>query len=238
MAGVDPPGSAVRREARALLVAAIAGCLASCALDNPLGRSLGWFGYLNATDIRDTCAERTGERYRLVYNAVWGEQVRSYDIAAGPGDSGASLAVRVFFPENLSAIDLGDPLALYRGQTANVPLDRADMAAFRETLRASAFDAATPRGLVLPSDGYYWIVAACRGGVFHYNAYAYPSAAYDGIRFDRFLFGHDPTGVAVALPGPSEPRRQRNPRGAEVGSYSVFDMTVGANGLVGVGPLF
>jgi hypothetical protein len=202
--------------------------LVGCSLDNPLGRSLGWFGYLDAADIRDNCAGRTGERYRLVYNAVWGEQVRSYDVTAAPGDVPASLAVRVFFPENLNQINLRDPLELFRGQLGTVALSPADMAAFRRSLRASDFETATPRGLILRSNSFYWVVAACRDGVFHYNAYAYPSVRFAAIRFDSWLFEHDPTGVAVASPG----------QAAEDVSHAYFEMMLGADGLVGVQSLF
>jgi hypothetical protein len=212
---------------RVLVLLGLTGC-ANASLDNPIGRSLGWFNYLNGSDIRNACAERSGERYRLIYNAVWGEQVRAYDIAATPADIAATLSVRVFFPEILNDIDLRDPLNAYRGRNGVVPLSPADMAAFREALRASGFDAPTPRGLVLPSDGFYWVVAACRDGVFHYNAYAYPSERFAAIRFDRWLFDRDPTGVAVNLPGTSEPRE----------SPTVFNMEVGDNGLIGVGSLF
>lgn len=213
---------------------AVALILAGCTLNNPVGRSLVWFRYLDAADIRDACAARAGERYRLVYNAVWGQQVRSYDIAAGPGDLAATLAVRVFFPENLNDINLRDPLALYRGQNGNVALSAADMAAFRDALRASAFDTATPRGLTLPSDGFYWVVAACRDGAFHYNAYVFPSPRFAAIRFDQWLYAHDPTSVAVVSPLGS----QQNNGAADLGSYAVFDMTVGAEGLAGVGTPF
>ncbi len=219
-----------------LLLGVLTGCV-NAPLDNPIGRSLGWFNYLDASDIRNACTQRSGERYRLIYNAIWGEQVRIYDIAAAPADVEDSLAVRIFFPEVLNSIDLRDPLNLYRGHTGIVPLSAADMAAFREALRASGFDAPTPRGLSLPSDGFYWVVAACRDGVFHYSAYAYPSERFAAIRFDRWLFDHDPTGVAVNLPGPPGPYSQsRNVSGDT--SYSVFNMMVGDNGLVGVGALF
>lgn len=223
----------------ALTLALVAG-LAGCSLDNPLGRSLGWFRYLDAGDIREACAARTGERYRLIYNAVWGQQVRSYDIATGPGDVGATLAIRIFFPENLNNIDLLDPLALYRGRTATVALSPADLADFREALRASDFDGATPQGLMLPSDGFYWVAASCRDGIFHYNAYAYPSPRFAALRFDSWLFAHDPTGVAIAAPVPVGPRPQQNYRATDTAPTpnTVFDMTVGANGLVGVGSLF
>jgi hypothetical protein len=221
-----------------LILVALAGC-ANAPLDNPFSRSLGWFNYLDASDIRSACTQRSGERYRLIYNAVWGEQVRIYDIAAAPADVEDSLAVRIFFPEDLNSIDLRDPFNLYRGHTGIVLLSAADMVAFREALRASGFDAPTPRGLTLPSDGFYWVVAACRDGVFHYSAYVYSSDRFAAIRFDRWLFDHDPTSIAVNLPGPSEPRSpSRNVRVHEGTSYTVFDMTVGDNGLVGVGALF
>ena len=220
-----------------LVVGSLAGC-ANAPLDNPIGRSLGWFNYLDAADIRSVCNQRIGERYRLIYNAIWGEQVRAYDIAAPPRDAAAALSARVFFPENLNDINLRDPLSPYRGQARTVALSAADMAAFRDALQASAFDAPAPRGLILPSDGFYWIVAACRDGVFHYNAYAYPSEPFAAIRFDRWLFDHDPSGVAVNLPRESAPRQSRNVRVSEGTTYSVFDMTVGDSGLAGVGALF
>jgi len=202
--------------------------LVGCSLDNPVGRSLGWFSYLDAADIRDNCAVGTGARYRVVYNAVWGEQVRSYDVAAAPGETPASLAARVFFPENLNEINLRDPLELFQGQLGTVALSPTDMAAFREALRASDFEAAAPRGLILRSNGFYWIVAACRDGVFHYNAYLYPSERFSAIRFDRWLFDHDPTGVAIALPG----------QAADDGAHAYFEMMLGGDGLVGVGAPF
>lgn len=222
------------------LAVAVAAALAACTFDNPLGRSLGWFRYLDAADIRDVCSSRAGERYRLVYNAVWGQQVRSYDIAAGPGDAGGTLAVRVFFPEKVNDIDLLDPLALYRGQTATVALSPADLAGFRDALHASDFDGATPRGLVLRSDGFYWAAASCRDGIFHYNAYAYPSPRFAALRVDRWLFAHDPTGVAIAAPIPIGPRPLQNYRATDTAPApnTVFDMTVSDNGLVGVGSPF
>jgi hypothetical protein len=201
--------------------------LAGCLLDNPLGRSFGWFSYLDAADIRDNCVGSTGERYRLIYNAVWGEQVRSYDIVAPP-EVPATLAARVLFPENLNEINLTDPLELYRGHTGSTALTGEDMPSFREALSASGFDGATPRGLILPSSGFYWVAAACRNGVFHYNAYLYPSASFAGIRFDRWLFAHDTTGVAVTPPG----------QVGDNGPHVYFEMMVGANGLVGVGSPF
>jgi hypothetical protein len=204
--------------------------LAGCSLDNPLGRTFGWFDHLDAADIRDHCVGSTGERYRLIYNAVWGEQVRSYDIVAPPGGPSATLAARVFFPENLNQINLADPLELYRGHTGTAVLTVQDMTAFRNALTASGFDGPTPRGLILPSNSFYWVVAACRNGVFHYNAYLYPSPSFSGIQFDRWLFAHDPTGVAATPPGQIGD--------GDNGPHVYFEMMVGANGLVGVGSPF
>src|SRR5918911_5006966 len=80
----------------------LSGCAGTGGSANPVARSLGWFNYLNGTELRDACA--TGpDRYRFIYNARWGEQVRTYDIVRdhrGRGDG--ILAARVLFPEGLT----------------------------------------------------------------------------------------------------------------------------------------
>jgi hypothetical protein len=180
-----------------LLLLGLAGCASWGASDIPVLRSFGWFNYLDGKDLRDNCGPGSGERYRLIYNAVWGEQVRVYEIAA-EGGSGGTFNARVMFPEWLSEVDLRDPLRLYRGSTGSIPLSAAELAEFRAALRASDFDSPAPRGLTLPSDGFYWVVAACREGIYHFNAYAYPSPRFDEIRFYRWLFKHDPNGIAAS----------------------------------------
>ena len=224
---------------RSLLAVAAALLLAGCAQAGsssfPPFRSVGWFAYLNGDDIRQSCKPGARDRYRLVYNAIWGEQVRDYEIIDEPG-AGPLLSTRVLFPEtlNLDEIGLSDPLRGYRGRLSTIALSPADLGEVVGQLQQSGFEAPVPSGLVLPSDGFYWVVAACRGGAFQFNAYAYPSARFVAITFDRWLFAHDGSGVAVNPPRPSAPRPPSNRVNVEGRIYSIFDLAVGEDGLIGV----
>jgi hypothetical protein len=230
--------ASARRRAWGACLAGFALLLGACAGigggDNPIFRSFGWFRFLDAGDLRQSCSAGRADRYRLVYNAVWGEQVRIYEITAAEPPAGAAagalLATRVLFPENLNDIDPTDPLRLYRGKNAAVALGPSDLAALRRLLSDSGFDGPPPIGATLPSDGFYWVVAACENGVFHYNAYDYPSPRFAAISFDRWLFAHDRSGVPVAAPHPSAPRPTNRSQLEEAG-YSTFDLVVGADGL-------
>src|SRR5687768_8929927 len=77
---------------RAIIAGAVMMTAAACTaepngdgreIEAPIGRSFYWFRYIGGADIRDSCAAGSPDRTRIVYNAVWGEQVRIYDIV-GP----------------------------------------------------------------------------------------------------------------------------------------------------------
>jgi hypothetical protein len=216
----------------ALLLALLAvGCASLGASDFPVFRSFGWFRFLDGRDIRQACGSAGDDRYRLVFNAVWGEQVRIYEITTGPG--GANLATRVLFPENLNDVNLLDPLQLYRGKNATVALSADDIAEFRGRLRQSGYYEPAPDGLTLPSDGFYWVISSCEHGSAHFNAYVWPSPRFSAITFADWLLARDGTGVAVNSFHPPEPRTQ-NRVAVENRAYSVFDLRVGTDGLSGI----
>jgi hypothetical protein len=170
--------------------------------------------------------------------------VRTYDIVRdhrGWGDG--ILASRVLFPEaGLAQFNLDDILASWRGQRAQTYLKPEDFARLDAALAASGFDEPAPRGLVLPSDGSYWVVSTCRDGVFHFNAFAYPSPRFAAIHFATELARLDRTGVAFDPPRPSDHTRIELSQGdrdsRRFAASQVFDLEVGDNGLIGVGALF
>ena len=70
--------------------------------DHPVVRKFTWFSYVGGEDIRAACRLGTRDRYRFVYNAVYEEQVRSYDLMAAPESGGYELKVMVSGEADLS----------------------------------------------------------------------------------------------------------------------------------------
>ena len=63
-------------------------------VEQPIVRSLNWFSYVAGDDIRAACRPGGRNRIRLVYNALWEEQVRTYEIFLQPdGTAGLHIGV-------------------------------------------------------------------------------------------------------------------------------------------------
>jgi hypothetical protein len=228
------------------LIFAIACTVASCAgsgnSDDPLGRSLGWFNFLDGTDLRRNCGQDGIDRYRFVYNGRWGEQVRIYEITRlGRGRAPAALSTRVLGRDFIGVIRTDDLLEPWRGTKSADSLSPAEMAEVDAALAASGFDEPAPRGLNLPSDGFYWVVAVCRDNVFHFNAWNWPSDGFARLAFPAVLAEYDGTdiGFAEPRPGPTRIQATMGPTHDRAASYrAIFDLEVGDNGLKGIGALF
>lgn len=187
----------------AAVVLIVGGLLAGCAsrgrIDDPVERKLSWFSYLDGSDIRTSCAEGALDRYRLVYNASYEEQVRSYEVVAD-GSGGAWLKAQASRPVNVSRLSGGDPFGPWRWPSAETRLSPEAFAEFRRRLVASGFTAGAPVGLNLHSAGFYWVASGCHDGVFHFTAWAYPQTDFAQLPFIETLFAHDATGVPVNPP--------------------------------------
>ncbi|MBI3707745.1 MAG: hypothetical protein HY246_08715 [Proteobacteria bacterium] len=222
-----------------LAAIALAGCAYRGGVENPIIRKATWFSYLGGDDIRRQCVPGEPARYRLVYNAMWEQQVRTYDLRrVGPGN-GAVLSTLVFGGGgSVASFSPTDPTAPWRGQTAERRLPEADYLALIQAIDASGFGAPSPEGLVLPSWGFYWAVAACADGRFHFNAWLHPSDRFAAIRFADLLFTDDGSGVAVNEPRPLNEALYRIPPAGSYDPNSAFELRVGENGLSGTLALF
>ena len=220
----------------------LAGCTYSGGIDNPLVRRFTWFSYVAGDDLRNKCAPGAPRQYRLVYNANWDEQVRAYDLRQSfTGDGSGMLFTQVFggYGWNVSNFSLTDPFASSGGASGQVQLPPDTFQAIVRAIDESGFAEPAPKGLRLDSWDFYWVVSGCVDGQFHFNAWLYPSPRFDAIRFDRWLFGIDSSGVP---PNPvrkvdraeeyykTEPTRQRTYGGTPY----TFQLIVGDNGLAGV----
>jgi hypothetical protein len=156
-----------------MVAAALGGCASRGRLDNPVERRLTWFSYADGSDIRTSCATGTLDRYRLVYNASYAEQVRAYDVVAD-GAGGAWLKAHASRPVDLSIFSARDLAGPWRWPSAEARLSPEAFADFRARLERSGFTAGAPVGLSLHSAGFYWVASGCQDGVFHFTAWSFP----------------------------------------------------------------
>ncbi|MFQ5775029.1 MAG: hypothetical protein ACE5GS_10970 [Kiloniellaceae bacterium] len=225
----------------AVLLALLAGCTYRGAIDQPVTLKATWFSYLNGDDIRAACVAGAPSWYRLVYNADYDQQLRSYEVVAD-GAGGAYYAARVQMGGgiDLTRLSLRDPQSPARWTTARVRLSGADLAELEAALARSGAFAAAPQGLRLASEEFYWIFSGCREGRFYFNAWRYPSQRFAGLLFPDVLLRHDRTGIAVNPPRRVAPIDRTRSRGAgpEEDATPRFDLEIGEAGLKGVHPLF
>ncbi|MEX0922937.1 MAG: hypothetical protein WDZ84_09180 [Rhodovibrionaceae bacterium] len=221
---------------------ALGGCTYQGDLSTPGAQKLTWFSYLNGDDLRAGCSAEGPDRYRLVNNAVYEEQLRSYELRL-ESDSGGYYTARAQGVATLTRVTLDDPLAPWRWQTSETALTPAQGAAFTASLRESGFYAAPPVGKRFYSGFFYWWLVACEDGEMRYNAWEYGMPGYDTLKFPAWLYALDETGLAVNPPREIDlDKRLRDKNsGGRAGDDDPslnFEIEMGRDGMVGRGPLF
>jgi hypothetical protein len=207
-------------------------------VDMPIVRSVNWFGFVGGDDIRASCTRGSRDRVRLVYNALWEEQVRTYEIYLQP-DGTAGLNMGVLADQgSVSAVTIAagedalNPWRMRRGQRL---LDAAETRELMGLLQASSAFGPPRDGLRLPDNDFWWTVASCRGGVWGFQAYHYPTDGFANVRFSEKLFALDNVKVAVNRPRKLEPaefRRDMNANSQRSASRADrWILVVGKDGL-------
>lgn len=227
---------------KAVAGAAVVMTLSACAAsdrtaDNPILRKFQWFSYLEGGDFKPACAPGAPGRYRMVYNGVYTEQVRVYDLNAETGVLDAQLILpmdlRDFAVEGIS--DLLNP---WRGKKASRKLTLPEVQSIVAALGADGAFGAPAVGTELPSMGFFWTLASCHEGVYHFTGMAWPSPAWDSTRFDVALFAVDPIPDAINPPRKTylwhDKRRGYYPDPAK---QNEFIIKVGEDGLSGFEPI-
>jgi hypothetical protein len=187
---------------RIVVVAIVAPLVvAACAGPNDglVGGRLSWFDYVGGSDMQRSCSRSTLERYRLVFNAEYTKQVRTYDILQN-GD-GATLRGKVF--RGGLSVDASFALAVEGlvGRAGEQPLSGLEFEGFKRAV-AAAEPFLGVEAAYLRSDSYYWVALECRRGSMLARAFTGPKTNLEGLAFRRFLFAHDPTGVPVRVQRP------------------------------------
>jgi len=206
-------------------------------VDQPVVRSFNWFGYVGGDDIRAECRPGSRNRIRLIYNGLWEEQVRSYELFLQP-DGTAGLNIGVLADQgDLSSLlissgsDVTNPWRMRRGQRL---LDAGQTADLMASLQASAAFGPPHDGLRLPDNDFWWTVASCRNGVWGFQAYHYPTDGFANARFAERLYALDNVPVAINKPRKLEPaefRRGFDSHSARRGRGDRWMLVVGKDGL-------
>jgi len=205
-------------------------------VDPPIVRSFNWFSYVAGDDIRSNCGKDGRNRLRLVYNAIYTEQVRTYEIFLQP-DGTAGMTVGVLADQgvvsNLLIRDGGDvlkPWSMRRGERILKPEETRELL---NLLQASAAFGPPRDGLRLPDVDFWWTVASCRDGVWGFQAYHHPTDGFVNVKFAQQLFAWDTVLVPVNPPRKLVPAELRRDPNAPVNHMKAnqWTLTVGKDGL-------
>lgn len=219
-----------------------AGCAYQGAIDVPLTQKATWFSYLNADDIRATCAPGAPTQFRLTYNGTYNDQVRTYEVVAD-GSGGALQTSRVQGRANLTSIAISgfsDLLAPWRWTQSTAKLSDVEAEALGQALSESGLFVPLAKRLVLHSIGYWWLVAGCNDGAFVFKAWDHPSPEFDSLSFPPVLLAQDLTGLPITearIVPPSERSEPSTRRVSESDAGPTFRIEVDRDGLVGFSPL-
>jgi hypothetical protein len=206
-------------------------------VDLPVVRSFNWFGYVGGDDIRATCRPGARNHIRLIYNALWEEQVRTYDLFLQP-DGTAGLDTGVLADQGdvaslsiSSGVDITNPWAMKKGQRL---LNAGETAGLLGALQASAAFGPPRDGLRLPDNDFWWTVASCRDGAWGFQAYHYPTDGFANVKFADWLWSFDNVPVAINKPRKLEPaefRRGFDRDSVQRGRGDRWMLVVGKDGL-------
>jgi hypothetical protein len=214
-----------------------AACAYQGGTSTPVERNLTWYSFLNGDDIRASCPAGTGDRYRLVYNGVYIEQVRVYDIRAGSPQFPGQMETRVFGGNDVRSITFSRPrdaFTPWRGQSVVKPLTDEEVDRVADALRRDSLAQPLDGRLELASDDFYWIVAACLDGRFHFNAFRWPSPRFTALTFPDLLFAWDATEVPINRPRKVDPLRLYGAQsGQDMRNAYRFNIAAEPGGLVG-----
>jgi hypothetical protein len=181
--------------------------------------------------MQRTCSRSTLERYRVVFNAEYTKQVRTYDILQKR--DGATLRGRVFRGSLTSDASFSSAVGGLIGRTGQLPLNAAGFAAFKQAVAgAEPYLAGEP--VYLRSDSYFWVVLECRGGRVLARAFTGPRDHLERLPFRRILLANDPTGVPVRVQRPL-PADQLSGFGR---AYSLMESETTERAEGDAGPLF
>jgi hypothetical protein len=181
--------------------------LTSCSYEGgneqPAIRKFTWFSYIAAEDIKKKCIHDSKTQYRFVYNGVYNEQVRTYDIVQ-IGRYRYDIKITVAEEADITSfsLDLNNPdlFQPWEPKVSVTNVSTEDINILEQTLKDIGFFESVPRNIKLSSIDFYWVISTCIDDKFHQNAFYWPNKKFKKAEFPKLLKIWDFTGIPVNPP--------------------------------------
>lgn len=170
---------------------------------NPVSRSVTWFSFVAGDNIKSACVAGGSDHFRFVYNGVYERHIRVYELKVENGAVAYSARARNE-SGNLGRFSFSNPLGPWELQKFERRLTEAQALRIINSFSEDVATAPNSAGQQLSSNGFYWIVAACRGGNFRISAFNQDTVGLNALAFAAALLSYDETGVAIQNVEPVE----------------------------------
>jgi hypothetical protein len=177
-----------------LLGLVLAACQAQGPSANRADFRYQWLSYLQGDDLRAACRADGPDRLRLIYNADFNKEIRTFDLFIADGGSGV-LDTRRWVEAGYIVSSGGSLSNLLEGQKGQVSLSSEQVSQLTGLVGDSGFPGPVPVGASLRSDSYFWVGLACVDGIF--GLQVWQGDAMRNIRFAALLETWDPTGAPL-----------------------------------------
>ena len=219
----------------AIIVILLSACSYNGGAEQSVIRKFTWFSYIGADDFREKCKYSSSSQYRFVYNGVYNEQVRTYDIYQVEKDR-YEIKINVTEEADVSSIKFNreDPDFFQpwgpKSSVTNVSAKHINI--LERTLKNIGFFDSPPPSVNITSISFYWVISACVDQKFKQNAYIWPEEKFKTAAFPKLLSIWDYTDIPINLPretsnfnvyGTTEVKDFRNH----------FNLKFGSDGLLG-----
>ncbi len=186
-----------------LAIVVLSSCSYQGGNEHPVIKKFTWFSYVASEDIRKKCNYTKSSQYRFVYNGVYNEQVRTYDIS-DVGEGRYKIKINVTEEADVSSIvfHLDDPdlFRPWRPKTSVTNVSAKEIDMLNMALTDVGFFDTPPPSINLSSISFYWLVSSCIDGEFQQNAYLWPEEEFKKAAFPKLLSIWDYTDIPINPP--------------------------------------
>lgn len=173
----------------------LAACQAKGPATNRPDFRFQWLSYLQAEDMRAGCVPGSPDRVRVIYNADFNGEIRTWDLFIAEGGSGV-LDSRRWNSSATIVMTGGSINRALDPEKGQIALSRDQVRRLTDAFGRSGFPGPVPVGERLRSDSYFWVAQACVDGIF--GIQVWQGERLRNIAFAQVLEEYDPIAAPLA----------------------------------------